>query len=156
MDSGLQEDAIRHFPYFPCTSCCHFHRFRTLSDYSMLPCAQDISHSKSVPPVPFPHCTRTLSHASTSRPFPSRTIIIHRVLSRVSFCVMSVRIPHHYHVLYICTTSASSPSISGLIITIIPFALLTSHFMLPTMSLTGDSQYLKSVPDVGYASSLGR
>ena len=116
-------------------------------DHSTLPCAQDTLHSKSVPPIPF-HTTcehfPMLPHHVYSLAAWSWCIAF---WSRVSFCIVFIRIPHHYHVLYAHITSASSPSISGLVITIIPLALLTSHFMLPTMSLTGDSQYLKSIPD---------
>ena len=78
-----------------------------LPDHSMLPCAQDTSYSKSVPPIPNSHCIRTLSLASASRPFPTRTIIIRRVFEQgiVLLCVRPhsaplpcpIR-PHHFRI----------------------------------------------------------
>ena len=107
VDFGLQEDSIWRFPYFPYTSSHHFHQFHTLPDHPMLPCAQDTSYSKSVPPICYLHCIRTLSHASASHPFPSRTIIIRCVFEQgiVLLCVRPhsaplpcpIR-PHHFRI----------------------------------------------------------
>ena len=156
MDSGLQEDSIRRFPHFPCIPCCHFCRFRL---FRIAPCSLVLRTFRIQSPY-HPYLIRTASEHFPTLPHHVHSLATLSLsiafLSRVSFCFAFVRIPHHYHVLYIHITSTSSPSISGLAITTILLALLTSHFMLPTMSLTGDSQYLKSVPDVGCASSLGR
>ena len=147
----ISSDAFRTFPALPAITSVHFALFR------ITPCSLALRTLHMQSPY-HPYLIRTASEHFPTLPHHVHSLAALSLsiafLSRVLFCFASVCILHHYHVLYIRITSASSSSISGL--TIIPFALLTSHSMLPTMSLTGDSQYLKSVPDVGCASSLGR
>ena len=117
-------DAFRTSPAFPAITSIGFVLFR------ITPCslALRILHIQS----PYhPYLIRTASEHFPTLPHHVHSLAALSLsitfLSRVLFCFASIRIPHHYHVLYDHITSASSPSISGLAIIIIPSTLLTSR-----------------------------
>ena len=120
----IPSDAFRTSPALPAIASVHFTLFR------ITPCSLALRILRIQGPYhPYLICTASehfpmLPHHVHSLAVLSLSIAF---LSRVSFCFTSICILHHYHVLYICTTSASSPSISGLTIIIIPSTLLTSR-----------------------------
>ena len=124
----IPSDTFRTFPAFPAVTSVDFtssgslhaplvlRTFRIQSPYHPYLIRTACEHFPTLP-----HHDYSLSTLPLSTAF----------FSRVSFCLAFVRIPHHYHVLCVRITSASIPSISGLIITTIPLALLTPHFHAP-------------------------
>ena len=117
-------DAFHTSPAFPAVTSVDFILFR------ITPCSLALRTLCIQSPY-HPYLIRTASEHFPTLPHHVHSLaalsLSIALLSRVSFCFASVRIPHHHHVLYVHIISASSPSISGLPIIIIPSTLLTSR-----------------------------